>query len=64
MPITHTSLTVSNIEESTRFFLRALEPLGYHFVETWAGQIGFGVDEADFFLQQQTSGYCRVLSQD
>ncbi|KAF2667207.1 hypothetical protein BT63DRAFT_481646 [Microthyrium microscopicum] len=56
MPVTHVGLTVSNLPSSTKFYLAALQPLGYRYIGQWGPQIGFGAEEADFFLTQEMAG--------
>jgi catechol 2,3-dioxygenase-like lactoylglutathione lyase family enzyme len=56
MPVSHIGLTVSHLPTSCSFFLAALQPLGYRFLGQWGNQIGLGVNEADFFLTQETPG--------
>ncbi|KAE9980374.1 hypothetical protein EG327_006584 [Venturia inaequalis] len=56
MPVSHIGLTVSHLPTSCSFFLAALQPLGYRFVGQFGNQIGLGVNEADFFLTQETPG--------
>jgi hypothetical protein len=56
MPVTHVGLTVSNLPNSTKFYLAALQPLGYRYIGQWGPQIGFGAEEADFFLTQEMAG--------
>lgn len=54
MPVSHIGLTVSHLPTSTSFFLSALQPLGYRYIGQQGGQVGFGIDDADFFLCQET----------
>ncbi|KIW02811.1 uncharacterized protein PV09_05869 [Verruconis gallopava] len=56
MPVSHIGLTVSHLPTSCSFFLAALQPLGYRFLGQWGNQIGLGVNDADFFLTQETPG--------
>ena len=57
MPVSHIGLTVSHLPTSCSFFLAALSPLGYRYIGQDNSQIGFGIDEADFFICQETPGY-------
>jgi len=57
MPVSHVGLTVSHLPTSCSFFLAALSPLGYRYQGQQDNQIGFGVDQADFFICQQSPGY-------
>ncbi|KAH7095040.1 hypothetical protein FB567DRAFT_19239 [Paraphoma chrysanthemicola] len=56
MPVSHIGLTVSHLPTSTSFFLSALQPLGYRYIGQSGNQIGFGIQDADFFLCQETPG--------
>ncbi|KAL5116839.1 hypothetical protein ACEQ8H_005320 [Pleosporales sp. CAS-2024a] len=56
MPVSHIGLTVSHLPTSTSFFLSALQPLGYRYISQSGAQIGFGIQDADFFLCQETPG--------
>ena len=56
MTVSHIGLTVSHLPTSCSFFLATLQPLGYRFIGQWGNQIGLGVNEADFFLTQETPG--------
>ncbi|KAF2849370.1 hypothetical protein T440DRAFT_135467 [Plenodomus tracheiphilus IPT5] len=56
MPVSHIGLTVSHLPTSTSFFLAALQPLGYRYIGQSGDQVGLGIDEADFFLCQETPG--------
>lgn len=56
MPVSHVGLTVSHLPTSCSFFLAALSPLGYRYQGQQDNQIGFGVDQADFFICQQSPG--------
>jgi catechol 2,3-dioxygenase-like lactoylglutathione lyase family enzyme len=56
MPVSHVGLTVSDVPTSASFYLSALKPLGYRYIGQWGPQIGFGVDEADFFVTQEMPG--------
>jgi len=56
MPVSHVGLTVSHLPSSCSFFLAALSPLGYRYQGQHDNQIGFGVDQADFFICQQSPG--------
>ncbi|KAI4154025.1 MAG: hypothetical protein LQ341_000450 [Variospora aurantia] len=55
MPVSHIGLTVSHLPTSCSFFLAALTPLGYRYIGQFDGQIGFGVDEPEFFISQETT---------
>ena len=57
MPVSHVGLTVAHLPASCSFFLSALQPLGYRYIGQQGNQIGLGVDDADFFLCQESSGY-------
>ena len=59
MPLVNVSLPVSRLPQSTSFFLSALQPLGYQYLGQRGDQqqIGFGVDDPDFFLYQERPGY-------
>ncbi|EAT80676.2 hypothetical protein SNOG_12264 [Parastagonospora nodorum SN15] len=57
MPVSHIGLTVSHLPTSSSFFLSALQPLGYRYIGQSGHQIGFGIQDADFFLCQETPGY-------
>lgn len=57
MPVSHIGLTVSHLPTSCSFFLAALTPLGYRYIGQFDGQIGFGVDEPEFFISQETTTY-------
>ncbi|KAL8840217.1 MAG: hypothetical protein Q9170_001424 [Blastenia crenularia] len=54
MPVSHVGVTVSHLPTSCSFFLAALAPLGYRYFGQFDGQVGFGVDEAEFFIGQET----------
>ncbi|OCK84916.1 hypothetical protein K432DRAFT_319421 [Lepidopterella palustris CBS 459.81] len=56
MPVSHIGLTVSHLPTSCSFFLSALQPLGYRFIGQQGNQIGLGINDADFFLCQETPG--------
>lgn len=56
MPVSHIGLTVSHLPTSTSFFLAALQPLGYRYIGQSGDQVGLGIDDADFFLCQETPG--------
>ncbi len=63
MPLCTVALPVSNLPQSTSFFLSALHPLGYRYLsQRGDNQIGFGVDEPDFFLYQERPGYVSVAA--
>ena len=65
MPLVNVSLPVSQLPQSTSFFLSALQPLGYQYLGQRGDQqqIGFGVEEPDFFLYQERPGYAGPLPQ-
>ncbi|PNS21934.1 hypothetical protein CAC42_532 [Sphaceloma murrayae] len=50
MPVAHIGLSVENIAASASFYAAALQPLGYRYIGSRDDQLGFGVEEADFFL--------------
>ncbi|KAI4285811.1 MAG: hypothetical protein L6R38_000364 [Xanthoria sp. 2 TBL-2021] len=54
MPVSHIGLTVSHLPTSCSFFLAALAPLGYRYFGQSGNQIGFGIDDAEFFISQET----------
>ncbi|KAL8854026.1 MAG: hypothetical protein Q9221_001149 [Calogaya cf. arnoldii] len=54
MPVSHIGLTVSHLPTSCSFFLAALAPLGYRYCGQSGNQIGFGIDDAEFFISQET----------
>ncbi|KAL8679778.1 MAG: hypothetical protein Q9186_003994 [Xanthomendoza sp. 1 TL-2023] len=54
MPVSHIGLTVSHLPTSCSFLLAALTPLGYRYIGQSGNQIGFGVEEAEFFISQET----------
>ncbi|KAL8788450.1 MAG: hypothetical protein Q9213_001673 [Squamulea squamosa] len=54
MPVSHIGLTVSHLPTSCSFFLAALAPLGYRYIGQSGNQIGFGIDDAEFFISQET----------
>ncbi|MCJ1287829.1 hypothetical protein MMC26_007181 [Xylographa opegraphella] len=56
MPVSHISLTVSHLPSSCTFFLAALSPLGYRYIGQEDNKIGFGLEQADFFICQQSPG--------
>lgn len=56
MPVSHIGLTVSHLPTSCSFFLAALQPLGYRFIGQQGSQIGLGINDADFFICQETPG--------
>lgn len=53
--MSHVGLTVSHLPTSCSFFLAALTPLGYRYIGQTDGQIGFGVDDVEFFIAQETA---------
>ncbi|KAL9640208.1 MAG: hypothetical protein Q9204_000805 [Flavoplaca sp. TL-2023a] len=61
MPVAHIGLTVSHLPTSCSFFLAALAPLGYRYFGQSGNQIGFGIDDADFFISQE-SGNIKATS--
>ncbi|CBX98244.1 predicted protein [Plenodomus lingam JN3] len=54
MPVSHIGLTVSHLPTATSFFLAALQPLGYRYIGKSGDQVGLGIENADFFLCQET----------
>ncbi|KAF2466753.1 uncharacterized protein BDR25DRAFT_293153 [Lindgomyces ingoldianus] len=62
MPVSHIGLTVSHLPTSCSFFLSALQPLGYRFIGQQGNQIGLGINDADFFLCQETPGITYILT--
>ena len=54
MPVSHISLTVSHLPSSCSFYLAALQPLGYRYIGEQNNHIGFGLEEADFFICQES----------
>lgn len=56
MPVSHVGLTVSHVPSACSFFLSALQPLGYRYVGNQGDSVGFGTDDADFFLSPETPG--------
>ncbi|KAL8724759.1 MAG: hypothetical protein Q9166_007773 [cf. Caloplaca sp. 2 TL-2023] len=54
MPVSHIGFTVSHLPTSCSFFLAALTPLGYRYIGQTGNQIGFGIDDAEFFISQET----------
>ncbi|KAI5237539.1 hypothetical protein E4T43_08042 [Aureobasidium subglaciale] len=59
MPVSHVGLTVSHIPSACSFFLSALQPLGYKYIGKQGDSIGFGTDDADFFLSPEAPGVNR-----
>lgn len=57
MPVSHVGLTVSHVPSACSFFLSALQPLGYKYVGNQGQSVGFGTDDADFFLSPEVPGY-------
>ena len=57
MSVSHIGLTVSHLPTSCSFFLAALTPLGYRYIGQQGHQIGFGIDDAEFFIGQETERY-------
>ncbi|KAI5247088.1 hypothetical protein E4T42_06074 [Aureobasidium subglaciale] len=62
MPVSHVGLTVSHIPSACSFFLSALQPLGYKYIGNQGDSIGFGTDDADFFLSPEAPGLNRSNS--
>ncbi|WEW57580.1 hypothetical protein PRK78_003047 [Emydomyces testavorans] len=59
MPLSHLTLTVSNLPQSTSFFLSCLQPLGYRFIGRHENSIGFGAEPgkpADFWIAEERPG--------
>ncbi|KAI5196372.1 hypothetical protein E4T39_07850 [Aureobasidium subglaciale] len=59
MPVSYVGLTVSHIPSACSFFLSALQPLGYRYIGNQGDSIGFGTDDADFFLSPEAPGVSR-----
>ncbi|KAI4731464.1 hypothetical protein E4T49_00680 [Aureobasidium sp. EXF-10728] len=59
MPVSHVGLTVSHVPSACSFFLSALQPLGYRYVGNQGDSVGFGTDDADFFLSPEVPGIPR-----
>lgn len=60
MPLSHVTLTVASLPTSTSFFLSALQPLGYRFVDYAGRNVGFGAQSgapADFWLAEEQPKY-------
>jgi len=57
MPVSHVGLTVSHVPSACSFFLSALQPLDYKYVGNQGDSVGFGTDDADFFLSPEVPGY-------
>ncbi|KAL8915534.1 MAG: hypothetical protein Q9171_000099 [Xanthocarpia ochracea] len=53
MPLSHIGLTVSHLPTSCSFYLAALAPLSYRYIGQSGNQIGFGIDDAEFFINQE-----------
>lgn len=59
MPVSHLTLTVSNLPASTSFFLSCLQPLGYKFIGRHENSVGFGSEPgkpADFWIAEERPG--------
>ncbi|KAF3479857.1 uncharacterized protein GIQ15_06833 [Arthroderma uncinatum] len=59
MPVSHLTLTVSNLPASTSFFLSCLQPLGYCFMGRHENNVGFGTEPgkpADFWIAEERPG--------
>ncbi|KAE8148529.1 glyoxalase family protein [Aspergillus avenaceus] len=59
MPVSHLTLTVSDLPASTSFFLSCLKPLGYQFIGRHDNYLGFGQnpgEPADFWITEQKPG--------
>lgn len=56
MPVSHVGLIVSHVPSACSFFLSALQPLGYKYVGNQGDSVGFGTDDADFFLSPELPG--------
>lgn len=63
MPVSHLALIVSNLSTATSFYLKTLQPLGYNYCGRRDDAIGFGIDEAEFFLCEAKNGYVRSTVQ-
>ncbi|KAH0363464.1 hypothetical protein KCU65_g7461, partial [Aureobasidium melanogenum] len=59
MPVSHVGLTVSHVPSACSFFLSALQPLGYKYIGNQGDSVGFGTDDADFFLSPELPGIAR-----
>ncbi|KAG9950581.1 hypothetical protein KCU85_g3480, partial [Aureobasidium melanogenum] len=59
MPVSHVGLIVSHVPSACSFFLSALQPLGYKYVGNQGDSVGFGTDDADFFLSPELPGIAR-----
>ncbi|KAK6005646.1 hypothetical protein QM012_007288 [Aureobasidium pullulans] len=59
MPVSHVGLTVSHVPSACSFFLSALQPLGYKYIGNQGDSVGFGTDDADFFLSPEQPGIAR-----
>ncbi|KAH0291195.1 hypothetical protein KCU62_g3032, partial [Aureobasidium sp. EXF-3399] len=59
MPVSHVGLTVSHVPSACSFFLSALQPLDYKYVGNQGESVGFGTDDADFFLSPEVPGITR-----
>ena len=53
MPLSQIDLIASHLPTSCSFFLSALSPLGYRCLGHRGKDIAFGVDNVEFYLQQQ-----------
>ncbi|EGD94337.1 hypothetical protein TESG_01857, partial [Trichophyton tonsurans CBS 112818] len=59
MPVSHLTLTVSNLPTSASFFLSCLQPLGYCFMGRHENSVGFGTEPgkpADFWIAEERPG--------
>ncbi|KAI4833570.1 hypothetical protein E4T44_09332, partial [Aureobasidium sp. EXF-8845] len=59
MPVSHVGLTVSHVPSACSFFLSVLQPLGYRYVGNQGDSVGFGTEDADFFLSPEVPGITR-----
>ena len=56
MALSYICFTVSNLSRSCDFYASLLQPLGYRYIGEVDSQIGFGVEEATFFIREATNG--------
>ncbi|KAG8529372.1 uncharacterized protein KY384_006008 [Bacidia gigantensis] len=55
MPLSQVNLTASHLPTSCSFYLSALSPLNYRCLGQRGSDIGFGIDNVEFFIHQQAS---------
>ncbi|CAD0106788.1 unnamed protein product [Aureobasidium uvarum] len=60
MPVSHVGLIVSHVPSACSFFLSALQPLDYRYIGNQGDSVGFGTDDADFFLSPEVPGNAHV----